>query len=310
MDLLLLYHFFAGRASDKQKEAIKRWAESSPENYDTLCREKKIFDAGILLGDKRELLRKDSNSLLHRWAGYTTRIAAIVFLVVGPITIYKYQELVKINEVLQTINVPVGQRINIILPDSTSVWLNSNTKFSYPSVFAMNNRKVNLDGEAYFEVSADRNRPFYVHTSKGEIKVLGTHFNLEAYSNSDVFKTSLFEGKVHIKVKGSNIYLKPNQMICCHENGKIHLETIHDYDQFRWREGLICIKSARFEDIMKVFTKYFGDSIVVQNKNVEHYRYTGKFRQSRGVINALRLLQKDALFTIEQDEEKQIIYIK
>ena len=57
MNLLSLYHFFAGKASDKQKEAIKRWAESSPDNYETLCREKKIFDAGILLVDKKELFQ-------------------------------------------------------------------------------------------------------------------------------------------------------------------------------------------------------------------------------------------------------------
>lgn len=272
MNLLSLYHFFAGKASDKQKEAIKRWAESSPDNYETLCREKKIFDAGILLVDKKELSQKENAPLLYKLINYTVKIAAVVLLVVVSVTIYKYQELVKKSEVLQTILVPAGQRINIILPDSTFVCLNSNTKFSYPSVFATNNRKVKLDGEAYFEVSANKNKPFYVHTSKGEIKVLGTHFNLEAYSNADVFKTSLFEGKVRVRVKGN--------------------------------------KSAKFKDIMKTFTKYFGDSIVVQNKEVEHYKYTGKFRQSRGVINALRLLQKDAPFTIEQDEDKQIIYIK
>ena len=62
-------------------------------------------------------------------------------------------------------------------------------------------------------------------------------------------------------------------------------------------EPLFDIKSAKLKDIMKTFTKYFGDSIVIQNKEVEHYKYTGKFRQSRGVINALRLLQKDAPFT-------------
>ena len=260
MNLLSLYHFFAGKASDKQKEAIKRWAESSPDNYETLCREKKIFDAGILLVDKKELSQKENAPLLYKLINYTVKIAAVVLLVVVSVTIYKYQELVKKSEVLQTILVPAGQRINIILPDSTFVCLNSNTKFSYP--------------------------------------------------NADVFKTSLFEGKVRVRVKGNNIYLKPDQMVCYHKNGKIHLETIHDYDQYRWREGLICIKSAKFKDIMKTFTKYFGDSIVVQNKEVEHYKYTGKFRQSRGVINALRLLQKDAPFTIEQDEDKQIIYIK
>ena len=203
-----------------------------------------------------------------------------------------------------------GEKSYLQLPDGTKVWLNSCTTLEYAENYGYSNRSIYLDGEAYFEVSANKNKPFYVHTSKGEIKVLGTHFNLEAYSNADVFKTSLFEGKVRVRVKGNNIYLKPDQMVCYHKNGKIHLETIHDYDQFRWREGLICIKSAKLKDIMKTFTKYFGDSIVVQNKEVEHYKYTGKFRQSRGVINALRLLQKDAPFTIEQDEDKQIIYIK
>lgn len=99
-------------------------------------------------------------------------------------------------------------------------------------------------------------------------------------------------------------------MLLSYENGKIYLKDIVDYDQFRWREGLICVRKATFKDIMNTFTKYFGDSIVVQNKEVESYKYTEKFRQSRGVINALRLLQKDAPFTIEQDEDKEIIYIK
>ena len=208
------------------------------------------------------------------------------------------------------IEVPQGGEYTLVLNDGTKVHLNSMSSLRFPLTFEAGKREVELAGEAYFEVSANKNKPFYVHTSKGEIKVLGTHFNLEAYSNADVFKTSLFEGKVRVRVKGNNIYLKPDQMVCYHKNGKIHLETIHDYDQFRWREGLICIKSAKLKDIMKTFTKYFGDSIVIQNKEVEHYKYTGKFRQSRGVINALRLLQKDAPFTIEQDEDKQIIYIK
>ena len=138
MNLLSLYHFFAGKASDKQKEAIKRWAESSPDNYETLCREKKIFDAGILLVDKKELSQKENAPLLYKLINYTVKIAAVVLLVVVSVTIYKYQELVKKSEVLQTILVPAGQRINIILPDSTFVCLNSNTKFSYPSVFATN----------------------------------------------------------------------------------------------------------------------------------------------------------------------------
>ena len=236
---------------------------------------------------------------------YTVAVAAGFVLLIGfGWMFYFYQRPVRTLIVSTNIQTQCIQ-----LPDGSKVTLNRHSQLSYPETFNKE-RIVKLNGEAYFEVSANKNKPFYVHTSKGEIKVLGTHFNLEAYSNADVFKTSLFEGKVRVRVKGNNIYLKPDQMVCYHKNGKIHLETIHDYDQYRWREGLICIKSAKFKDIMKTFTKYFGDSIVVQNKEVEHYKYTGKFRQSRGVINALRLLQKDAPFTIEQDEDKQIIYIK
>ena len=198
----------------------------------------------------------------------------------------------------------------MILADSTSVWLNSNTKFSYPTAFAGNQRIVELDGEAYFEVSPDKKRPFSVHTSKGDVRVLGTHFNLEAYSNADVLKTSLFEGKVQVRLKGNNIYLKPDQMLLSYTNGKMYLKDIVDYDQFRWREGLICVKNAKFKDVMETFTKYFGDSIVIQNKKLEKYKYTGKFRQSRGILSALKLLQRDSHFTIEQDEERQIIYLK
>ena len=310
MDILQLYTFFAGRASEKQKLAIKRWAESSPENYDTLCREKRMYDAGVLLADEVLLSNQGKKTKLFRLINYAVRIAAVVLLLITGFTIYKYQNLVRDSNLMQTINVPAGQRINLILADSTSVWLNSNTKFSYPTAFAENQRKVELDGEAYFEVSPDKKRPFSVHTSKGDVRVLGTHFNLEAYSSTEVLKTSLFEGKVQVRLKGNNIFLKPNQMLSYYENGKIYLKDIDDYDQFRWREGLICVKNAKFKDVMETFTKYFGDSIVIQNKKLEKYKYTGKFRQSRGILSALKLLQRDSHFTIEQDEERQIIYLK
>ena len=105
-----------------------------------------------------------------------------------------------------------------------------------------------MDGEAYFEVSANKNKPFYVHTSKGEIKVLGTHFNLEAYSNADVFKTSLFEGKVRVRVKGNNIYLKPDQMVCYHKNGKIHLESTFLKPSSIWKPSTIMTSSDGVRD--------------------------------------------------------------
>ncbi len=106
-EFIIVVSFFSGKASDKQKEAIKRWAESSPDNYETLCSEKKIFGCScILLVDKKELSQKENAPLLYKLINYIVKIAKVVILVVVYVTIYKYQELVKKSEVLQTILVP------------------------------------------------------------------------------------------------------------------------------------------------------------------------------------------------------------
>ena len=317
----IIIRYLENRCSEEDFVLINEWMKESDENAGELFRMEEIYQLGkfpfeeenlVVRAERRlgrrleqENQKKQEVFKLRSVLRYAAAIVGVIVLAAGLAYWFRNKA-----EELVVASAAHGQVREMLLPDGTKVWLNQSSVLKYPRAFEGKERHVYLDGEAYFEVSANKNKPFYVHTSKGEIKVLGTHFNLEAYSNADVFKTSLFEGKVRVRVKGNNIYLKPDQMVCYHKNGKIHLETIHDYDQFRWREGLICIKSAKLKDIMKTFTKYFGDSIVIQNKEVEHYKYTGKFRQSRGVINALRLLQKDAPFTIEQDEDKQIIYIK
>ena len=317
----IIIRYLENRCSEEDFVLINEWMKESDENAGELFRMEEIYQLGkfpfeeenlVVRAERRlgrrleqENQKKQEVFKLRSVLRYAAAIVGVMVLAAGLAYWFRNKA-----EELVVASAAHGQVREMLLPDGTKVWLNQSSVLKYPHAFEGKERHVYLDGEAYFEVSANKNKPFYVHTSKGEIKVLGTHFNLEAYSNADVFKTSLFEGKVRVRVKGNNIYLKPDQMVCYHKNGKIHLETIHDYDQFRWREGLICIKSAKLKDIMKTFTKYFGDSIVIQNKEVEHYKYTGKFRQSRGVINALRLLQKDAPFTIEQDEDKQIIYIK
>ena len=111
-----------------------------------------------------------------------------------------------------TIHVPPGQRINLILSDNTNLWLNANTTFRYPTKFSKETRTVYLDGEAYFEVSKNEKKPFIVKTAQGDIHVTGTLFNVEAYSKHHSFETSLFEGGVDI-YKGDTMLatLYPNQ---------------------------------------------------------------------------------------------------
>lgn len=213
---------------------------------------------------------------------------------------------------MNTITVPAGQRVNLTLSDGTTVWLNARSEMVYPAVFSGAKREVKLDGEGYFEVKHDKESPFVVHTRKCDIEVLGTKFNVEAYSDSEEFSTSLMEGSVKVtdnSAVSASVLLKPDQEVHM-KDGRLLVSSIDDYDHFRWRDGLVCFDNIAFNELMKRFEKCYGISIVVENKNLEEYSCSGKFRISDGLDNALRILQRNAKYTFERNEDNTIVYIK
>ena len=202
---------------------------------------------------------------------------------------------------------------NITLSDGTNVWLNARTKIVYPAVFDKSVRQVAVDGEAYFDVAKDKKRPFIVETGKCNMEVLGTKFNVEGYSDKDDFEVTLMEGSVRVASRiglGDTLMLKPDSKACLQKDGRLKVIPVDDYNPYRWKEGLICFRNESFLSIMNDLEKYFGVSIVVENKNVLKYYFTGKFRQADGIDYALRVLQRDIRFKYERDDENQIIYIR
>ena len=113
--------------------------------------------------------------------------------------------------VFNTLIVPKGGEYSLELPDGTVVWVNSESSLRFPEKFTSNRREVFLEGEAYFEVKKDANRPFYVHTEVGKVRVLGTAFNVCAYSNDRFWQTTLVEGSVMINQEEKEVLLKPNE---------------------------------------------------------------------------------------------------
>ena len=200
----------------------------------------------------------------------------------------------------------------ICLPDSTFVWLNAGSTLEYFVSRWTKERNVRLDGEAYFEVTHNEDKPFVVQTNKCNVEVLGTKFNVEAYSDSEDFCTSLMEGSVRVSDKGNpseTVLLSPNHMVSL-ENGQLSTSPILDFDVFRWKEGLICFRNMNFEQLMLRFEKCYGGRIVVENKHLVNYICSGKFRISDGIDNALRILQKDAKYSFERNNDESVIYIK
>lgn len=305
MNKELLYRFFEGKTSLEEEDRIRQWIEKSEINHHTFFRERKTYDA-LLLTAPESLNKQKRKVRFSPWMISTAASIALLLVVSG---LYLYN-VKNATEQYNTILVPAGQRINLILADNTNVWLNANTKFRYPSEFSQKNRTVYLDGEAYFDVSKNRKKPFIVKTGQGDVLVTGTSFNVEAYSQHRNFETSLFEGSVEIYKNNTKLAcLKPNEKSFL-ENGKLSIASITDYDEFLWKKGLIAFNNKKLEEILLVLEKYFDTTIRMNIKNLPQHTYTGKFRQSDGIDYALRVLQKSIKFSYTRDDEKGIIYIK
>lgn len=301
MEKELLYRFFEGSASVDEEKQIKQWLDASEANHHLFFRERKVYDALLLTSRETPLKQK-----LSPWVASTAAAVALLLIVSG---LYLFN-IKNSTEQYNTILVPPGQRINLILADNSNVWLNANTEFRYPTAFSKKNRTVYLNGEAYFDVSKDKKKPFIVKTGQGDIQVTGTSFNVEAYSRFNSFETSLFEGGVDIiKNDTKLVSLKPNEKAVLSNNEWV-VSKIEGTDEYLWRKGLIAFNDKRLEEIFLSLEKYFDIQIQVDAKKLPQHTYTGKFRQSDGVDYALRVLQRSIRFTYERNEETGIIYIK
>ena len=313
MEKETLYKFFDGKASREEKEAVRIWLESSPENEQELFREREFFDAMILSGSTKSAgEEKKSHPFFRTVLFEAMKIAAVFAITIACGTYFYKSEIRKIGEAMNTITVSAGQRANLTLPDGTNVWLNARSEMRYPAAFTGNKREISLDGEAYFEVTHKGGKPFVVRTDKCNVEVLGTKFNVEAYSDSEDFCTSLMEGSVRVSDKkkpSESLVLAPNQQVSW-INGHLQSKPIADFDPFRWKEGLICFKSMHFKELMSRFEKCYGIHIIIENPKLAEYICSGKFRISDGIDKALRILQKDAKYTFERNKDESVIYIK
>lgn len=308
----ILYKFFEGKASPKEQRLIGQWLDESEKHKEVLVRERMVFDAMIVSGgitDRQSVQsRKKRTRVVFMELLRVAAVILVMFLVGGYIYVRKMEEIRLANNI---VTVPVGQRVNLQLSDGTSVWLNASSEIIYPAYFSGSTREIHLNGEAYFEVEHNASKPFIVHTETFDIKVLGTKFNVEAYKGMEGFTTALMEGSVEVtdrKNKDKSVRLYPAQKVAF-RNGELCKSPIDNYDVYRWREGLICFKETRFADLMRQLEKNYGVRILINNEAVKEKVFSGKFRTTDGIDNALRLLQKEGHYTFEWDENKTTVCI-
>lgn len=204
---------------------------------------------------------------------------------------------------LQTISTLAETR-TVHLPDGTSVTLNHFTSLSYPEQFESDNRKVTLNGEAYFEVTKDKKHPFIVQTEEINVQVLGTHFNVEAYRNNPEVSTTLLEGSVAVSNKNNSarIILKPNEMAIYNKVEKsLNLKVMKNAtDEISWQRGEFIFNHQPLKNITRELSNAFGVTIEIPDTALQNYRITARFPNSENLETILSLLQKAGYFNYSQ----------
>jgi len=205
---------------------------------------------------------------------------------------------------VNTLYVPAGQRIKLTLQDGTDVWLNSRTTITYPVVFGKNERRVSVEGEAFFEVTKNPRKPFIVTSQGIDMKVLGTKFNVDSYSNEQELKTSLIEGSLQVLSpdKMKSVILKPNEQVTV-KGSLMSVTAIAHKDQFLWIKGIYSFTDEPLGNILKKLELYYDIKIVVEDPSISTWVYTGKFRQSDGLNEILRMIQRIHKFKIQKNED-------
>ncbi|WP_114939128.1 FecR family protein [Mucilaginibacter endophyticus] len=191
-----------------------------------------------------------------------------------------------------TINIPRGGQYQLELSDGTKVWLNSASVLKYPAAFTGNQRKVELSGEAYFEVAKDRTKPFVVSVDGMAVQVLGTHFNVMAYSDEKLIKTTLLEGSVKLIGNNRQALLKPGQQGAFNnQQSEFNVNDVDVDDAVAWKNGFFAFNNEDIQTIMKRISRWYDVDVVFPEK-FRRKNFGGtvsRFKDVSEVLNALEL---------------------
>jgi len=206
-----------------------------------------------------------------------------------------------------------GQKASVILPDGTKAWINSGTRLSYN--FSNNERKVSLEGEAYFEVAKNNERRFIVNCNSLNIEALGTAFNVKGYNSDETVSVALMEGKVKVFNDANAAILSPNQSLSFNKNNDVFTRAeIKDNREIDyWRRNILYFRSASLAEIAKTLERMYGVTVNFEDEELKQVPFSGSIRNSslNNVFHIISLTYpinydiKNDVITINKDQIKR-----
>ena len=305
----LLYDYINGRATDDQIKEVMQWAHENPENMKELemlrhLNDEAIWNAGAGTQADRKQNRKSETRKLVSWS-----MAASVLLLIGFSVSFMILGPGRQNLPI-SVFAPLGQRTEVALADGTLVWLNSGSRLDVSEGFNRNSREVSLDGEAYFSVTKDEDKPFIVHTDSYNVKVMGTEFNVSSYSNAPEWSVALVKGQVEVYDDNNTSVVLTPDMKAEVLDGKLVTSEFSDHDALLWRKGILAFEDASFSEIFARLETYYQVSFEVGDSRILDRRSTCKFVSSDGIDCIMEILLMGENLSYKFDIDSRVIQIR
>lgn len=297
----LIEQFLLGNLSSIEEKKLLDWIDQNPESILRLKEEQErlrpvISAQKVETTDKqwsrllsfiepRQPNTSTKNRIRRSVIGITTIAASLVVgLILYSIFNFGPHKTKDVIVTYRSVTTTLGEKTSVTLPDGTKVNLNSGSKLRYPSSFSGTERKVELSGEAFFDVVKNETLPFIVQTHDLNVRVLGTKFNVEAFPNASAVNTTLISGKVILekelnKKMVSLTEMKPNERaVYLINDQKLSLSTEKNLNQYiAWKDGKLVFLNDPVEEVVKKLGLWYNVSVVIKSEELKNSHFTGTF---------------------------------
>lgn len=299
-------------ADDSHKKYYYEMTELWLSSFDKHPENKRKNEAVFRRFAEQAGLHRQRNLFLRKYSQIAASLLIGVFL--GTSGLYLFNQSGRQNDqaMVRTIEVPLGSRSRLQLEDGTIVWLNAGSKFSCQPGFSQKNRQVTLEGEGYFEVARNEKLPFIVNAKEIDVKVLGTKFNVKAYSDEQEIAVTLAEGSVNMidkAVPSNSVIMVPQQQAVYNkQTGKTEVRKVSTDAICQWTTGAHFFNEVGFDEITGQLEKAFDVTFIFRNPERRQLRFYGEFRSTDTLDDILTIMSSSEKFTYRRTNNIIEIY--
>lgn len=317
----IIIRYLENRCSEEDFILINEWMKESEENAKKLFRMEEVYYLGKLPADTDAIVARAERRLgkrleqenkqkekVHRLRSvlrYAAAIVAVLVMAAG----FAYYVSQGEKEELMVASAAYGQVREMILPDGTKVWLNQSSQLKYPRTFESKERHVYLEGEAYFEVARNHEKPFTVNSSAMDVRVLGTSFNIKCRPGNSIAETTLIEGEVEVKEKfdEGKITLSPGQKAVLNRvTGRMQVKQVDAKMEIVWHNDLIPFDKSSIFQIAAVLERFYGVKIILSPDVDSTKTYSGVLKKKDSIESVLNSLRNSIPFNYKKVDDNNI----